>query len=316
MMDGGELKALIYDNVSGAREIAERGLGLLQRAATASTVTEPAALVDELSGLAVKVVRSKPEMPQVFQAFNRFLLAAEAQEKQATELGPFRLAALSLLQDQVQALRASLDRIADHVEPLVPNGAVLVTHSRSTTVLAALRRAKKAGRLFDVVVPESRPNLEGRTLARELSEDQIPVRLVVDALAAAAVEGADRVIVGADALISKAIVNKVGTKLLALAAREAKVPVTVLAESTKAWVKRLDPALGLLTSRPREPKEVWENAPYGIEVVNLYFEPVPLELVTEIVDEDGVHRPTDYWDHVRSRGYARRFAEAFGDELA
>jgi translation initiation factor 2B subunit (eIF-2B alpha/beta/delta family) len=316
MMEGGELKALIYDNVSGAREIAERGLALLQRAATVSTATEPAPLLDELADLAVKVVRSKPEMPQVFQGFNRFLLAAEAREAQGGELGPFRIGVLALLQEQIDALRTNLDRIAEHAEPLIANGAVVVTHSRSSTVLAALRRAKRAGRLFDVVVAESRPNLEGRTLARELSEDQIPVRLVVDALLATAVEGADRVLVGADALTSRSIVNKVGTKLLALAARETQVPVTVLAESTKAWVKRLDPVLGLLTSRPREPKEVWEGAPYGIEVVNLYFEPVPVDLVTEVVDEDGVHQAAGHWDHVRSRGYARRLADAFGDELA
>src|SRR5687768_15310023 len=166
MMDGGELKGLIYDNVSGAREIAERGLGMLQRAATTSSANEPAALLDELADLGVKLIRSKPEMPQVFQALNRFLLAAEAREAEGGELGPFRLSLVSLLQEQVHALRASLDRIAEHAEPLVTNGAVIVTHSRSSTVLAALRRAKRAGRLFDVVVPESRPNLEGRTLAR------------------------------------------------------------------------------------------------------------------------------------------------------
>jgi len=315
-MDGGELKALVYDNVSGAREIAERSLGLIQRAATTSTATEAGGLVDELSGLAVKVIRSKPEMPQVFQALNRFLLAAEAREAESSELGPFRVHLLSLVQEQTQALHQTVDRIAENASPLLANGAVLVTHSRSSTVLAALRRAKREGRLFDVVAAEARPNLEGRTLARELSEDQIPVRLVVDALLATAVEGADRVVVGADAITSHAIVNKVGTKLLALAARDANVPVTVLAESSKAWVKRLDPALGLLTSRPREPKEVWEGAPRGIEVVNLYFEAVPLELVHDVVDEDGTHKAADYWDRARSRGYARRFREAFGDELA
>lgn len=316
MMDTGELKALIYDNVSGAREIADRSLVLLQRAATASTATEPSALVDDLADIAVKLVRSKPEMPQVFQALNRIISAAEQREGVTQELGPFRIELLQLVQEHLNGLRATVDAIAQRAEPLITNGAVLVTHSRSSTVLEALRRAKRAGRLFDVVVAESRPNLEGRTLARELSEEQVPVRLVVDALLATAVEGADRVLVGADAITPQAVVNKAGTRLLALAAREAKVPFTVLADSAKAWVKRLDPALGLLTGRPHEPKEVWEGAPHGIEVVNLYFEAVPLELVTEIVDEDGVHRPVDYWERARSRGYARRFADTFTGELA
>ncbi len=316
MMEGAELKALIYDNTSGAREIAERSLLFLQRAATQSTATDPAGLLDGLADLSVKLVRSKPEMPQVFQALNRFLLDAETQEKATPDLGAFRMGLVSLLQDHVRAHHGSLDRVAANTQPLLANGAVVVTHSRSSTVLAALKKAKAEGKLFDVIATESRPNLEGRALAKELSEDQIPVRLVVDALAATALEGADRVLLGADALTSQVIVNKAGTRLIAMAARQAQVPVTVLTESAKAWVRKVDPHLGLLKGRPRDPKEVWDAAPYGVEVVNLYFEPAPLDLVSQIVDEQGIHRPQDWWEHVKSRGYARRFAEAFVDELA
>lgn len=316
MLDVGELKAIVYDNVSGAREIAERALGLLQRAATASTATDPAGLLDELTALAVKIVRSKPEMAPVFQALNRALLAAEALEAEVHDLGPFRLAVVSLLQDEIRTMRSNVERVAANAQPLVTNGAVLVTHSRSTTVLAALKLAKKEGKLFDVIVLESRPNLEGRTLARELAEDQIPVRIVVDALLATAVEGADRVLVGADALTSDGIVNKAGTHVVALAAKAAGVPLTVLAESNKAWVKSLDPQLGLLTARPREPKEVWDGAPSGVEVVNLYFDRTPMALVADVVDEDGVHPAADHWSHVRGRGYSRRLAALMTGELA
>jgi translation initiation factor eIF-2B subunit delta len=315
MLDTAELRSLIYDNVSGAREIAERGLALLQRAATQSAATDATSLLDELAELSVKIIRSKPEMAQVFQALNRFLQSAEAQEPASSDVGPFRLGLVALLQDQVRDLKANLDRVATHAQSLIANGAVLVTHSRSSTVLAALRQARRDGKLFDVVVPEGRPNLEGRTLARELAEDQVPVRFIVDALMATAVDGADRVLVGADAITPHGVINKAGTRLLAQAAREADVPVTILAESNKAWVKRLDPNLGLLTGRPRDPKEVWDAAPYGVEVVNLYFEPTPLELVDQVVDEDGAHRPADYWASVRARGYARRLREAFPDEL-
>lgn len=310
-----ELRSLVYDNVSGAREITQRGLALLQRAATTSTAADPASLVDELADLSLKILRSKPEMATVLHAINRFLLAAEDEEARAADLGPFRIALVGLLNDHVQGLASQLARVAQNAQALVPNGAVILTHSRSSTVLAALKLSKKEGKLFDVIVTESRPNLEGRTLARELAEDQIPVRLIVDSMAATAVEGADRVLVGADAITGHGVVNKVGTRAVALAARDADVPVTVAAESSKAWVKKTDPKLGMLTGRTREPREVWDTAPYGVEVVNLYFEITPFPLVSEIVDEEGAHGPTEWWTRVQSRGFARRLKEALGDEI-
>lgn len=314
MMESGALRALVYDNVSGAREIAERTLGLLHEAATTGDAGAPSALLDRLADLGVKVLRSKPEMAPVFHAVNGFLRACE-QEEAALDAPSFRTRALQILDEQRESLRGALQRVASQAQPLLPNGAVIVTLSRSTTVLAALIRAKKDGKVFDVIVPESRPNLEGRTLARELSAEAIPVRLIVDALAATAVEGADRVLVGADAVTPHGFVNKVGTRLLALAARAAGIPVTVLAESSKAWTKQVDPGLGLLTGRHREPREVWDAPPYGVEVVNLYFERTPLDLVTEVVDEDGIHPAREHVPRVHARGYARRIEEAFRGEL-
>lgn len=312
-MESAELKSIVHDNLSGARELAQRSLTLLQRAAAASAATRPEGLLDELADLGAAVARSKPEMPQVFQTINRWLLEAEAEEEAATDVGPFRVRLLALLGQHLRGLQTDLERVADHAQPLLENGCVLYTVSRSSTVRAALRRAKHDGKLFDVIVPESRPNLEGRALARELSGDQIPVRLLVDALAGTAIDGCDRLLVGADAITRRGIVNKIGTRLAALAARDRGVPVTVLAESSKAWVRPVELNLGLLTGRLREPKEVWDAAPHGVEVVNLYFERTPLELVTEIVDEHGVHRPAEYWDHVGRGGAARRLARALGD---
>lgn len=315
MMEPPELKTLVHDNASGAREIAQRSLGLLQRATTASRATEPAALLDDLCDLAVKVVRAKPEMAPVFHTLNSFFQQAETQEATTTELGEFRMGLLTLLQANLDAAPLSLERVATHARPLIASGSVLLTHSRSSTVLEALRGAKRKGALFDLVVPESRPNLEGRTLARELAEDQIPVRLVIDALAATAAQGADRILLGADAVTHDALINKVGSTLVALAAREAGIPVTVLCESSKAWTRKNNPQLGLLTGHHRDPKEVWDAAPYGVEVVNLYFERTPLSLVGQIVDEHGVHTPQQWWEGVRARGYARRFQQAFAGEL-
>ena len=298
-----ELKSLVYDNTSGAREIAQRSLLLLQKTAMSSANVTPAALLDELAEVSMRVLRSKPEMAPVFQALNRFLLDAEAEEAQASDV------------DHIGSLKEALRQTAGHAQGLMKNGGVILTHSRSSSVLEALKLAKTRGQLFDVIVTESRPMLEGRTLARELAEDQIPVRFVVDALAATAVRGCDRVLVGADAVTQTDFINKAGTHALALAAKDAGVPINLLADTGKAWVKKLDPNLGLLQGRTRDPKEVWDHPPLGIEVLNLYFDLTPLPLVESLACEHGIVSPTDFWGRVKNQGYARRLRDAFADEL-
>ena len=309
-----ELKSVIYDNTSGAREIAVKALQVLQRLATQSSAASAPELLDELSDAAVKVLRSKPEMGIVFSCLNRFLLECEGFET-AQDVGELRIEAVARLQDQVRRLEGNLERAADHAATLVQNGDVVLTYSRSSTVVAALKRAKASGKTFDVVTAESRPNLEGRVIAKELAEDQIPVRFVVDALLGTVVEGADRVMVGADAITPRSFVNKVGTRLLVMAAKARDIPVHVVSDTGKAWVKRTDPTVSLLGGKLRDPKEVWDQPPYGVEIVNLYFEETPLEWCSGIVSEEGEKRPSEFWSGVRATGYSRRIRRAFGDEL-
>lgn len=314
MPEAPELKTLVYDSTSGAREIAQRTLQLLQRHATQSSAPTAAELLDELADVGIKILRSKPEMAPVFAAINRFLLEAEAVESGA-ELGEFRLSLVSLLQTHLARVEGDTETAAEQAAGLIHNGDVVVTYSRSSTVLEALRHAKAQGKAFDVVTAESRPNLEGRTLAKELAQDQIPVRLVVDALVGTAVEGADRVLVGADAITRDHLINKAGTHLIAQMARERSVPLHVATDLAKAWLRRVDPTVSLLAGKMRDPREVWDAAPLGVEVVNLYFDLTPLALVTNLATEVGVVTPPEFWERVRQQGYSARLRRHFADEL-
>lgn len=309
-----ELKSVIYDNTSGAREIALKALQLLQRLATQSTAATAPELLDELADACVKILRSKPEMGVVFSCLNRFLRESEEFET-SPDVGELRIQAVARLQDHVRRMASELERAAEHAAALIQNGDVVLTYSRSSTVLAGLRRAKNQGKTFDVVTAESRPNLEGRTIARELAEEQIPVRFLVDAMVGTAVEGADRVLVGADAITTKTFVNKVGTRLLVLAAKARGIPVHIVADTGKAWLKRTDPTVSVLGGTTRDPKEVWDQPPYGVEIVNLYFEETPLDWCAGIVCEEGNRSASEFWSGIRATGYARRIQRAFGDEL-
>lgn len=136
----------------------------------------------------------------------------------------------------VETVAAAHSRLGD-----LPRGAVVLTHSASGTVRAALEDLPLA-----VVVTESEPGGEGRALAAALD-----ARVVPDAEAAGAVRGASAVVVGADAVGRAAFANKVGTLALARAADEAGVPFFVAAESYKC----------VTADRPPTPEAGFENTP-------------------------------------------------------
>ncbi|MBI4513653.1 MAG: hypothetical protein HY702_06025 [Gemmatimonadetes bacterium] len=161
---------------------------------------------------------------------------------------------------------------------LVPDGGTVLTYSRSGSVLEALRAALQMGRRWTVRVSEGRPRGEGRSVARSALALGHRVEFFTDAALFAAVPGADAVLLGADALAESKFRNKVGTGALALVAREARVAVYVIADPFKVLPERY-----WLPELPRPAGEVWRLRRKGLSIPNLYFEAVPLTLVTGVV---------------------------------
>jgi translation initiation factor 2B subunit (eIF-2B alpha/beta/delta family) len=159
-----------------------------------------------------------------------------------------------------------------------------MTISKSSTVYESLKRAKRQGKRFSVVCPESRPLNEGVGFARELGKLGVSVTLCADALAPSLVDECDLMLIGGDALASEGLVNKIGTYPLALAARRVGVPFIALISTQKhlghfdsRWIAEMDP------------KELFSEPIENIRVCNRYFDLTPLDLITRIVTERGIY---------------------------
>lgn len=151
----------------------------------------------------------------------------------------------------------------------------VVTLSDSSEVLAVLLRAHKEGRIERVLVLESLPGGEGRTMAARLRREGVAVRTVPDSFAYRSVEAADMVLIGADSVGSDgSTLAKVGSAALALAARALDRPFYVTCDSLKVIPVSEAP----LASR-RRPSRL--------------FEPVPASHVTRLLTELGVWRPVE-----------------------
>jgi methylthioribose-1-phosphate isomerase len=165
------------------------------------------------------------------------------------------------------------------------------------TALGVIRAAIAQGRRLEVLVPETRPYLQGaRLTAWELHEEGIPLVLITDNMVGhflksgqvgAVVVGADRIAANGDTA------NKIGTYPMAVLAHEHGVPFYVAAP-----VSTIDLSLASGDEIPIEERAAEEVthirgvriAP-DVAVAHPAFDVTPARLISAIITERGVARP-------------------------
>ncbi|PVH99451.1 IF-2B-domain-containing protein [Periconia macrospinosa] len=125
-------------------------------------------------------------------------------------------------------------------------GDVILTYASSSIVEQTLLQAHHAGINFSVIVVDSKPLFEGRTLARKLANAGIKVRYFLITGASHAIKDASKVFLGAHAMMSNGrLYSRVGTALVSMLANAQSLPVIVLCESVKFTEKvALDSIVG------------------------------------------------------------------------
>ncbi|MGH7581019.1 MAG: S-methyl-5-thioribose-1-phosphate isomerase, partial [Gemmatimonadales bacterium] len=246
---------------------------------------------------------TRPTAINLHWALRRMERRAERAARVGEDLGTALRAEAQAIWDED---RAMCDRIGELGAPLVPDGATVGTICNAGvlatggigTALAPIYHLHRAGRGPRVVVPETRPLLQGsRLTAWELSRAGVECTLIADGMIASRLRLGDVacVLVGADRIAANGdVANKIGTYGLALAARAHQVPLYVLAPTST-----IDPAVPDGASIPielREPGEVtgWRGvrtAADGVAAWNPAFDVTPAELVTAIVTDRGVVPP-------------------------
>ena len=168
------------------------------------------------------------------------------------------------------------------------------------TALGVIRTAHEQGKRVHVLVDETRPRLQGaRLTAWELDQYGIPHEIISDSAAgyflnrgkvAACFVGADRVAANGD------VANKIGTYMLALAARDNQIPFYVVVPTSTVDLSL--PSGDEIPIEERDPGEVLNLeqegraiAPANSEARNPAFDITPHRLVTALVTEVGVLRP-------------------------
>lgn len=156
----------------------------------------------------------------------------------------------------------------------------VVTLSNSKTVETVLCLMSERNILSKVCIAESRPKLEGRKLARKLCLKGINVELFADFSAAMYIKQCDAVIIGSDSvLVNGNVINKTGSLVLSILAKENRIPFYALAAKDKFL------ALETLLLSAKPSPELWKFEHPKLKIRNHHFEIIDSNYITKILTE-------------------------------
>jgi ribose 1,5-bisphosphate isomerase len=214
----------------------------------------------------------------------------------------------SLADEFIERAERANEQIGRIGEKRIKNGSTLMTHCNSSAALSIIKTAFRKGKKIEVYVTESRPRKQGLITLKELDDEGIPTKFIVDSAVRYFMKDVDMVVVGADTITANGtLINKIGTSQIALAAHEARVPFIVAAETFKFSPKTLHGEL--VSIEEREASEVLEDEVLDkyshVTVRNPAFDTTPREYIDLIITEVGAIPPEMAYVIIREYlGYA------------
>ena len=298
-----EVKQIIKDiedvKIQGATAVAESSFkGLDIYLGGYKEVKDFDVFMADVGTVGIMLVKARPNEPlarnglkYVLNNYRIKYPGGESVESARTQLNQIMSDFLNLLEDAKK-------KIVEVGSASFSDTTGALTHCHSSTVEHVLEEITKlrAGKGFSVVATETRPLYQGRITAKNLLEKGVDVKMVVDSAITSFLVGhwdvpIDVVYIGCDEItVAGDTVNKVGSYSVALSAYYASKPIYVVGTLLK-----LDPST--IYDRPRlemrSGKEVWDEAPEALQIINPAFELIPHELITGFVTEFGVFKPEE-----------------------
>jgi methylthioribose-1-phosphate isomerase len=254
-----------------------------------------------------RLAATRPTAVNLFWAIERMKqkLVALRAEPIASIKAALMKESQAILEEDIALCKA----IGRHGADLIQGGQTVLTHCNAGalatagygTALGVIRAACEQGKKIQVIADETRPVLQGaRLTAWELMQDQIPVTLITDNMAGSlmrqgkihlCVVGADRIAANGD------VANKIGTYSVAVLAKAHGIPFYVAAPySTIDLSTKSGADIPIEQRNPLEVTTIHGSqpiAPTGVAVYNPAFDVTPAELISGIITERGVFKPSE-----------------------
>ncbi len=276
--------------IRGAGEIARgaaRGIKLVAEKSEAESSGE---LIEEFKEARKVLLNTRPSAVSLSNSL-RFITKNMNELAQNEDLSAFRDKIITRAEKFINTSKKATRKIGKIGSRRISDGDTILTHCNSSNALSVIKTAHEDGKDIQVFATEARPRYQGHITVQELVDNDIDVTLIVDSAARYFMKRIDKVIVGADSIAANgAVVNKIGTSQIALAAHEARVVTFVAAESYKFHPSTVVGELVEIEERSRD--EVVEEGKFpNVDVMNPAFDVTPPDYVDLIITERGIIPP-------------------------
>lgn len=278
----------------GAGRIASSAAEALVITAQESKVRSPSKLIDELEVTTRLLLKTRPTAVSLPNAVRYIMHKVKIAQQENTGLEDLRQITIEAGSAFIQNSKRAIDQIGEIGAKRIEDGDCIITHCNSAAVTTVLTTAFNQGKNFEVFISETRPRFQGRITAKALSDVGVATTLIVDNAVRYFMAKMDKSIVGADAVAANgAVVNKIGTSMMALAADESRVPFFVAAETYKFSPETM---MGRLVKiEERDPFEVLSKEKLKelpkVRIRNPSFDVTPPEYIDLIITEKGIIPP-------------------------
>jgi len=277
--------------IRGAGELARSAVKALKIACEKSPAKNAHDFLADVRTAAVALLETRPTAVSLPNGIRYVMHRVSQAAERTQEVERLRSAAIKSAEEFIANSNTAIERIGEIGARRIKDGDVLLTHCNSSAAISVIKTAWKQGKRIHVYATETRPRFQGRLTAAALLEDGIPVTMIIDDAARYFMKEIDKFIIGADAVTANgAIVNKIGTSMIALAAKESNVRTFVAAETYKFSPETMIGEVVAIERRSTD--EVINEAELrklpGMEVKNPSFDVTPPEYIDLIITERGI----------------------------
>jgi methylthioribose-1-phosphate isomerase len=284
----------------------------------AKTVDELRPEFDEICSVLAK---TRPTAVDLFWAIDRMKAKLAAVTAQTSDLEKIRAAMIAEAKQIHLEKKATDEAMGRFGAELMPNEGSVMTQCNAGalatagigTALGVFRIAVEQGKKLHVLVPETRPYLQGaRLTAWELHKGGIPLTLITDNMVGhflktgtvgAIVTGADRVAANGDTA------NKIGTYQIAVLAKENNVPFYIAAPVSTFDLSIPDGTHIPIEERSSDEVIFIKNIRIAPDVKAAHpgFDVTPARYITAIITERGIAR-APYTESLRALANSKQAA--------
>lgn len=279
--------------IQGATNIAKQGILVLKESIVKNKFEDKKDFEKFVLKACEKIKDARPTEPMLFNGLRYCSYALK--ENYDFDLKKIKKSVIDATDFYLDLMINTSSKVIKNGVKIIKNNDTVLTHCHSSSAVKTLILAKNSGKKFDVINTETRPLFQGRLTAMDLHEHGVGFTMIVDSEAPYFISPAsgdeyevEKILIGCDAIgMSGSIINKIGSYSIALASKAFKKPFYVSGSLLKCDVNDDIPV------ESRDFKEVWENAPKDVKILNFAFDLVPTEYITGIITEFGIIKPKD-----------------------